>query len=185
MIFLVILLGGLHGLVLLPVLLSLSTKCQQPSSKSTRSSGLSTPTLCYTVNHGFTPDVITTNMSTPDTNVSKSSPKSSSPPSEHCHHHAHHSRSKKSRTNMVDSTTDVSRWIDKEVSNQKLSYVMSGFIDEIATTVINTNGNLERNRKNEKTKAPHKSKGDRDRYVHRSSFPQDHHVRNHSFLLQS
>jgi len=69
MIFLVIVLGALHGLVLLPVLLSLfgASDCgsshSKSSSKSTRSSGISTPTTiscgnmnqspCYTVNLGF------------------------------------------------------------------------------------------------------------------------------------
>lgn len=72
MIFLVILLGALHGLVLLPVLLSLfgtgscSSNRSKSSSKSTRSSGISTPTTiscgnmnqsssCYAVNLGFIP----------------------------------------------------------------------------------------------------------------------------------
>jgi len=70
MIFLVIMLGALHGLVLLPVLLSLfgtgtcSSKQSKSSSKSTRSSGISTPTTiscgnlnqsssCHAVNFGF------------------------------------------------------------------------------------------------------------------------------------
>lgn len=71
MIFLVILLGALHGLVLLPVLLSLfgpgacSSRFSKSSSKSTRSSGISTPTTIscngangasrYTVNLGYVP----------------------------------------------------------------------------------------------------------------------------------
>lgn len=69
MIFLVIVLGVLHGLILLPVLLSLfgPASCDSRSQKSTRSSGLSTPTTiscnfqqpsCYTVNLGFVADQI-------------------------------------------------------------------------------------------------------------------------------
>eukprot|EP00095_Tigriopus_kingsejongensis_P005739 maker-scaffold28_size608977-snap-gene-1.19 protein:Tk05739 transcript:maker-scaffold28_size608977-snap-gene-1.19-mRNA-1 annotation:"AGAP010394-PA" len=69
MIFLVIVLGVVHGLVLLPVLLSLfgPTSCKSRSQKSSRSSGLSTPTTischlqqpsCYTVNLGFVSDQI-------------------------------------------------------------------------------------------------------------------------------
>ncbi len=109
MIFLVILLGAMHGLILLPVLLSLfgpgacSDKFSNSSSKSTRSSGISTPTTiscgpnqsCYTVNLGYVPsggaDEFTPNPMVPFKGRSGGVKNGAVPPSHQGRYHKRHS----------------------------------------------------------------------------------------------
>ncbi len=133
MIFLVIVLGALHGLVLLPVLLSLlgPGSCESvfgskkrdkfpTTTNSLNSSGLSTPTTischrahpssCYTVNLGFVPDYNSSPMSS---SVASSSTNPCQNP-RHQRQRQHHRHHQRHNSTALDS-----------VQLQKLDYLSS------------------------------------------------------------